>query len=171
MEQTWWLVFVTFNACVVIYDLRWRRVPNTLLLAAMALQVLALVVLGTGLVAGTLPGARSWGQSAVGFLLGLVFILFWRLRMMGAGDVKYMAVLGLFTGPWILALAVLWASVPGGVHALYQVFRMIRRGPAGRSRRGVPYAAYIALAVLSVALMPSSSPWCSLCSSCCFTGP
>jgi len=171
MEQTWWLVFVTFNACIVIYDLRWRRVPNTLLLAAMALQVLALVAVWTGLVAGTLPGARSPGQSAIGFLLGLAFILFWRLRMMGAGDVKYMAVLGLFTGPWILGLAVLWGSVPGAVHALYQVFRMIRQGPKGRSRRGVPYAAYIALAVLSVALMPSSSPWCSLSSSFCFTGP
>ncbi|WP_156414171.1 prepilin peptidase [Bordetella sp. N] len=170
MEQTWWLVFVAFNVCVVIYDLRWRRVPNKLLLAAMALQLVALVVMQTGLVAGALPGARGWIQALSGFALGLLFIVLWRLRLMGAGDVKYMAALGLFTGPWTLALAVLWASVPGGVHALYQAFRRIRQGPSGRPARGVPYAAYIALAVLSVALMPSSSLWCSLCSSCCFMG-
>ncbi|WP_179284124.1 A24 family peptidase [Bordetella genomosp. 10] len=170
MEQAWWLVFVAFNVCVVIYDLRWRRVPNKLLLAAMALQLLALAAMRTGLVAGPLPGARGWGQALGGFCLGLLFVVPWRLRLMGAGDVKYMAALGLFTGPWTLALAVLWAGVAGGLHALCQVFRMARQGPAGRPRRGVPYAAYIALAALSVALMPSSSPWCSLCSSCCFTG-
>lgn len=169
MENAWWLVFVAFNACVAFCDLRWRRVPNALLLAALAIQLAWLAAARLGLAIPPLSGTRGWTGALAGLALGLVFFPLWKWRLMGAGDVKYLAVLGLLVGMGPLATALLWGSIPGGVHAMGQAFRMIRRGPGGRPRRGVPYAAYVALAVLSVALMPSSSPWCSWCSSCCFT--
>jgi prepilin peptidase CpaA len=37
---------------------------------------------------------------------------------MGAGDVKLMAMVGAFLGPWPAVLAILWSSVAGGVIAL-----------------------------------------------------
>ncbi|CRE28031.1 type 4 prepilin leader peptidase [Bordetella pertussis] len=36
----------------------------------------------------------------------MAFVMLWRMRLMGAGDVKYLAVLGLAIGawPWLLVL-------------------------------------------------------------------
>ncbi|AHV93885.1 prepilin peptidase [Bordetella holmesii] len=86
---------------------------------------------------------------------------------MGAGDVKYLAVIGLWLGlmPWLMVLVL--ASVPAGIHALCQAWGVLRH--PRRARRGVPYAAYLALVALSLAVMPSSWPWCSWCSSWWFT--
>ncbi|MFQ6688841.1 prepilin peptidase, partial [Bordetella pertussis] len=37
-EHVWWAVYVAFNLLVVFYDLRVRRVPNRLLIAAALAQ-------------------------------------------------------------------------------------------------------------------------------------
>lgn len=161
-ENAWWLLLLAFCMAVVVYDLRWRRVPNWLVGLAAALQ---LTWLAWHSLHGVWPagGPLNWPHALAPAALGLSFIVCWRWRIMGAGDVKYLAVLGLWLGlkPWLWVL--LLASLPAALHALCQLLSVWRH--PRRVRRGVPYAAYLALATLSLVFMPWSSPWCSWCSS------
>jgi len=161
-EIIWWTVFLAFNVAVLGCDFRWRRVPNGLVVSGLFAQVLWL---GVHAWQGQVPlvGAQGWVDALAACLLGMLFVVFWKTRLLGAGDVKYLAVLGLMLGIWPWVWAMLLGALPGGVHALVQAFCVLR--DRRRPRRGVPYAGYIALAAISLALMPSSSPWCSWCSS------
>ena len=93
-----------------VYDMRFRRIPNWLVLA--------------GIICGIsyhcfVSGFSGLGQSMAG--LGLGFILYfplYLLRARGAGDVKLLAAVGAITGPgncfWIFLLT----AVFGGVIAM-----------------------------------------------------
>ncbi|CCJ48858.1 prepilin peptidase [Bordetella parapertussis] len=166
-EHVWWAVYVAFNLLVVFYDLRVRRVPNRLLIAAALAQCAWLAWHAWGVQATPAAGARGWSDAGLGFVLGMAFVLVWRMRLMGAGDVKYLAVLGLAIGAWPWLLVLVLAGLPSLAHALAQGFQVVR--DPRKPRRGIPYAAYLALAAISLGLMPSSSPWCSWCSSWFFT--
>ncbi|HEY0297370.1 MAG TPA: A24 family peptidase [Bordetella sp.] len=162
-DTLWWAAYIAFGLWVAYSDFRMRRVPNHLLVIAAAAQGLWLLGFSLG---GTLPsvGAQGWRDALPAFALGLCFAVCWKQRLMGAGDVKFLAVQGLLLGikPWFAML--LLGSVLSGAHALMQVLSK-RRGVAPRQRGG-PYAAYLALAAIaSVAFMPSNSPLCSWCSS------
>ena len=63
----------------------------------------------------------GWGDSLIGFAAALlVFYPIWLLRLMGAADVKLMAVLGLALG-WKEQGWWLFAMVLAGLHALVLV--------------------------------------------------
>ncbi len=97
-------------AVAAIYDIRFRRIPNWLVLA--------------GILAGiawnfSSSGLSGLGRGATG--LGLGFILYfplWLVRARGAGDVKLLAAVGAITGAgncfWIFLLT----AILGGVIAL-----------------------------------------------------
>lgn len=85
------IVATTVAALAAISDVRSRRIPNRLtypaMVAGLALQV-------------TVYGWRGMLSSFGGALLfGGVFLLFYLLRAMGAGDVKLAAALGCILGP------------------------------------------------------------------------
>jgi prepilin peptidase CpaA len=103
------------------------------------------------------------GDAALGALAGFVGLVpFYALRLMGAGDVKFAIVLGLFCGPWMLLKVWLLGSLLAGLHAMafyainanpslhilslrYAQSGLQRRLDAYRQgRRGIPYAAYLA---------------------------
>jgi prepilin peptidase CpaA len=170
MEIAWWLVFLAFNGLVIFYDFRWRRVPNTLVLAGLAAQVCLLTARIVMPAAASVPGAHGWGDALIAFAIGCSFFFVWMLRVFGAGDVKYLAVLGLFVGVAPLLKILIVASLIGGMHSLLQVVQLVRAGPGAPRRRGVPYAAYLALVAISWALMQSSSGWASCFSSSSFMG-
>ncbi|MGI4859582.1 MAG: prepilin peptidase [Janthinobacterium lividum] len=158
--------FLTITCMLVAFlDLGTRRVPNRVLLTLVVLQGMALK---NGL------SDVSWSQATLGALLGLCGLLpFYALRLMGAGDVKFAAVLGWMTGPEGVFWAWVIASLLAGVHAvLVRALPRLgggiahvalvatahrwrgrwRRGAlarwsrrARRGRRGMPYAAYLAL--------------------------
>lgn len=99
---------VALSACV--FDLRNRRIPNGLTLAAACLAIGFHLAIGGG--TGAL---RSVAGFAVGF--GLFLPLF-VLGGMGAGDLKLIAAIGAWLGPAGAAWAVLYSAVAGGVMAV-----------------------------------------------------
>src|SRR5712692_10288169 len=104
------VVLVLIVMTAGIYDLRFRRRPNWLVLVGL--------VLGFGLNA-FLFGLSGLERSAMGMGLALlVYFPLYLLRAMGAGDAKLMAAVGSILGPgnW-LAVFVL-TSVLGGLVAL-----------------------------------------------------
>jgi len=97
-------------AVAALFDIRFRRIPNWLVLA--------------GIIAGLAWNAYSSGWSGLGSCaagLGLGFVLYfplYLLRARGAGDVKLLAAVGAIAGPrnciWIFLLT----AILGGVIAL-----------------------------------------------------
>lgn len=121
-------LLVALLVAAVWHDVRARRIPNAVVfpgaLAALALHLLApaAAIHAAGDAAGLFgtPAAGLGLLSALGGLaLGLVFLLpMYALRLMGAGDVKLLAMVGAFVGAGqILPIAVL-TLVAGGVLAL-----------------------------------------------------
>src|SRR5690606_29832077 len=165
LKHAWPWLFLAFNALVIAYDLRFRRVPNMLLAAALLLQIAWLLAAPD--VAAPMA-ASGWSQAGLGFAVGLaLFYPLWRFGAMGAGDVKYIAVLGACVGTAGLFSVLLPGSLLAGLHALAVTAtgglanaRASWRANAGK-RRGIPYAAYLALGAMASAawLMAKSSPW------------
>ena len=101
-------IIVAGIACLT--DLRSRRISNRLVLAGATFGMLL------NLVSGGLP---SLGWSLLGGLLGLgLFLPFFALGGMGAGDVKLLACLGTILGPGDLLAVALVGAIIGGVLAL-----------------------------------------------------
>ena len=104
------LVFVTAAA---VSDLVRRKIPNRLVLAGIAVALM----LHLWLSPQRLP--LDWlGGMATGFLL---FLPLYALRGMAAGDVKLIAMVGAFAGPWP-ALQICFATfVLGGLMAVLMI--------------------------------------------------
>ena len=118
----------------LMFDLKQRRIPNTLILLALGVGLLINLI---GPQAGprmaglftTMPGALGVKGAVLGALTGLaVFLPFYLLRAMGAGDVKLMAGIGSFVGPATAVNLALFILVTGGVLALARMLW------AGKSR-------------------------------------
>ncbi len=115
------LVFATLVLTAVAYDLRSRRIPNTLVVVGIALGLSFQIVARMG---GELFlnrfGASGIGAALLGGLTGLaLFLPLYALRTMGAGDVKLLAMVGVWLGPEYVAWAALWTMLAGGVLALF----------------------------------------------------
>lgn len=104
-------VLLLLVVAAAINDLASRRIPNLLLLSGLA---------GALLLHGLSPQpGRALAACVAGAAVGLLlFLPFYLVRGMAAGDVKMMATVGAFTGPaTVLHIGVLaWCA--GGVMAL-----------------------------------------------------
>jgi len=98
-------------AAAAINDLASRRIPNRLLLAGM-LGALVLHLLSPRPLDALLA---ALGGAVVGLL---IFLPFYLVRGMAAGDVKMMAAVGAFTGPVEAIHIAILAWCAGGVMAL-----------------------------------------------------
>jgi prepilin peptidase CpaA len=97
-----------------VNDLATRRIPNRLLLVGLAGALLLHALSGA-------PGAALLSAFG-GMLLGLgLFLPFYLVRGMAAGDVKMMAVVGFFTGPTAAFQIAVITWCAGGVMALLLV--------------------------------------------------
>ena len=169
------LAFAAVMTLALVWDVRERRIPNTLIVSGL--------VLGFGLrVIGGLP-ALGTGLAGAALALVLTFPLF-ALRAMGGGDVKLFVVAGMFLGPKAFLLALLASALVGGVLGLAVALQSgvlvtallrtrdlaVRAATLGRAGDRmtlesagaitVPYGAAIAIGSIAVwFLFPEGRPW------------
>lgn len=104
---------VAMLACVT--DLRSRRIPNALTLGTAAA---ALVV------QGLVNGAPGFEAAALGWITGLaLFLPFFLLGGLGAGDVKLLGALGACLGAAAVLHVAMYTAIAGGVLAVGVAWR------------------------------------------------
>ena len=102
-------VLVT-GAAACVTDLRSRRIPNVLTFGASVAAVVFAAVTG---------GVQGAGWSLAGWAIGCaVFMPWFLLGGMGAGDVKLLAALGAWAGPSAVVWMALYGALAGGVFAI-----------------------------------------------------
>jgi prepilin peptidase CpaA len=114
MEST--IPMLLLVAVAAIYDLRTGKIPNPLLLAGLVFGLCFTLLT---------RGADDLLMSLAGFGVGFVLVLpGYLLRYTGAGDLKLLATLGVFSGPGVI-LAVFATSVVAG--ALFVLLKIAWR--------------------------------------------
>jgi len=113
-------LYLLLLALAVRSDVQTRRIPNQVVLAGLlagaALQ--ALLPAGAGLFSDAF-GSLGLGTALAGAGIGLLLLLpMYVLGVMGAGDVKLLAMAGIFLGPQEIIRAALAAMLAGGVLAI-----------------------------------------------------
>jgi prepilin peptidase CpaA len=96
--------------CAVLSDLRTRTIPNELILIGVLYGLTATSFAWSGL---------SFIQMTLGFLVGLVLFFYpYSKSWIGAGDLKLMAMIGMYLGPYATLMAGLYATAVGGFLAI-----------------------------------------------------
>jgi prepilin peptidase CpaA len=146
-------VMLTFwAATLAASDVRRRKLPNVWLLAGLALGVVVLVG------RGVLPFGHALLEGVLALALALAcFVPFYLAGWMGAGDVKFLAVIGWLGGFEILASVFVIGSLIAGVAAVAirgypRAWRRLAGGYwlSDRLAMRVPYGACLALAFVAV---------------------
>lgn len=176
---TW--ILLLWLVAIAVMDLRSRKVRNWMVLLGLATGLAALF-------SGAQPFDMLAWQGLAGMAVAFAALLpLYAIRWMGAGDVKFAAVAGLWFGlsPYLLAIW-LGASLLAGVHSFVVLaYRSLVRSPlaslllaklpmlqpvfaAGADslsshrprgpQRSIPYAGYMALVAI-VLMMRNSVPF------------
>src|SRR5215475_8745338 len=109
------LFLVPLAVLIIYHDVRYRRIPNPIVLATLI----------SGLVMNVTLGGFSGGLNSVGGCL-LAFILMFILHVfgaMGAGDVKLFAAIGSLLGAQLVLPTFVVVVLTGGLLALISVVR------------------------------------------------
>lgn len=119
-------VLMLLLAIAVVSDFRQRRVPNVLVLVALMAGVLFHTLgpqaSGAGGLFSAQPGPLGPWRAIGGAVAGLVlFLPFYLLHLLGAGDVKLLAAVGGFAGTAALINIALFVLLAGGVLALLRM--------------------------------------------------
>ncbi|MYM69271.1 prepilin peptidase [Pseudoduganella sp. FT55W] len=132
------MILICLVAQAALTDLALRKIPNVLILSGLLLALILHLLSGQ-------PGAplSQWlAGGCAGFFL---FLPLYLLRGMAAGDVKLMAMVGAFVGPWqAVQIAALSAQL-GGAMALWMWWRY-----SSKVSVGIPYGVAIALGTVGV---------------------
>ena len=143
-------VLIGLLAVAALTDLRSRRIPNLLVFGGAVFAILY---------NGFFPYYRNengWLLALGGLGVGLlVFMPFYLLRAMGAGDVKLMAMVGAFLGPWGALHAALYSLLAGG---LLGMIIISYRGVIGRTIRNLGFMAKGTALALSTGTMGFGAP-------------
>lgn len=150
------LAVVLFYMLLILsyIDLDHLRLPNALVALLAAVGMLGVAVSAfTGMQAAPVIGVASRGAlsspvlvAVLGVLLGAgpIFLLAWGYRAvrgrtgLGMGDVKLLAVLGIYEGPYVL-LALMIGSILGAV------FGLLGARGKGALQRQIPFGPFLAL--------------------------
>lgn len=108
------LILICLVAHAAVTDLALRRIPNALVFSGLLLALLLHMMTGTHWA----PATQWLAGSLAGFFL---FLPLYLLRGMAAGDVKLMAMVGAFTGPWAAIQIGMLSFMLGGLMAVAMV--------------------------------------------------
>ena len=121
------LLFLTPLAAVVIYyDVRYRRIPNVVVLAALVAGLA--INTSFGGIQGTLASIYGFGLAFIPMLLMHIF------GAMGAGDVKLFGAVGAVLGVGLVPITFVLVVMLGGGLAVYS---MLRAGTVFSTLQGV----------------------------------
>jgi len=117
MSCGYWEVTLAVLIPAILYaswiDYSERRVPNWLNATIAALGLI---------MQGIYFGWQGVGTGALGLLVGFgLLILPWAVHGMGAGDVKLMAAIGAWLGPWLTLVSFAAGAIIGGFIALVMI--------------------------------------------------
>jgi len=163
-------VFSVLLVIACVTDVRWRRIPNAL--------VLTLALTGFAFSVWVEPWLVGLGRAMSGLALGFViWIVFYVIGAIGAGDVKLFAAAGAWLGPAATWRAALVGAAIGGVLAIAMLVRerRARQGlenvmasistrslavlaPGASNSRQLPYGVALACGALIVAWIPGLLP-------------
>jgi prepilin peptidase CpaA len=145
------LLLVALVATAAVWDLATRRIPNRLLLLAWCLAL--------PLHAAAPAPLAALGGCLAGALVGLaLFLPFYLLRGMAAGDVKLMATVGALAGPDSAAAIALLSWCAGGVMALAMIVAQGRVRAAWDNLRALLRPLLMRLAGIPAVAEPLAHP-------------
>ena len=135
------LVLVSFHTSVLILltitDLEHRRIPNKVIVPAIAVAALTSPLLFyTGWYLALIGGAIGFGFFWLAAVIGGKAL---GRGAMGGGDVKLAAFIGLITGPGVIIALVLTILAGGIISALLLLVRVVNL------RSGIPYGPFLVL--------------------------
>jgi prepilin peptidase CpaA len=148
---------ILFGASVLLViaavsDARSYRIPNRICLAILVLFPLYVI---------TAPGAVEWEQHLMvfGLMLASGFVMFMG-NIAGAGDIKLLAVTGLWAGPHLVAVFLVTTAIAGGLLALLMALLTFVRNRRGRrkltlAKVPIPYGVAISAGGLCIFSMLS----------------
>lgn len=147
------LPFVSILVAVTFIDLETRLIPDPLSLGGLALG------LGTAFFTPSLGIILSLGGAALGFGLFYAIAWFYQWRSgragMGGGDIKLLAMLGAFLGPYGVITTIFVSSVLGSVLGLtYAWISRKREGGQGSLMKvSLPYGPFLVVGALYTYLL------------------
>ena len=109
------IVLIPLAVAVIYHDVRFRRIPNVLVLSALIAGLTINIVFG---------GLHGLGNSALG--LGVAFVPMLLLHIfgaMGAGDVKLMGAVGSILGVAQMPVTLILVIMIGGALAIFSTLR------------------------------------------------
>ena len=108
-------VLAPLAVSVIYHDVRYRRIPNLLVLTALIAGLAINSFLG---------GWHGLGSSVLGFGLGFIPMLLLHIfGAMGAGDVKLFGAVGTILGVSLMPMTLIVVAMLGGVLAIFTTLR------------------------------------------------
>ena len=142
MTQSWATValLVGLTAIAIVWDVRYRRIPNWVTLPALSAGLL---------IAAIERGGSGLAWSAIGATIGFFLLLApWHVDWVGAGDLKLLTAIGAIAGPIVAGLGFAAGTAIAGVMAIRR--RAVPGAQPNFDQRRLPYGAALAAAALAV---------------------
>ena len=141
-------LFVTLLVPIAVIDARWYIIPNAIILVGL---IAGMIVIG--LIAFTQQNVTYLVEHLIGAIVGGIAMaliaalgsVIFRKQAMGGGDIKLMALIGLFLGAWphlliVVVVSALVGSIVGGLLIIF--------GAKEGTQSPIPYGPFLAIAAL-----------------------